>query len=122
MKREDLAVMLGAQGSACGTAREALLAGGAFVVWEGTTPAGRLAHIYRARLRRTERRGQPTQGLAATVGILEEAGQEPLRIGRIDTADGTWSYMLFLDAAATAVLACTGVASGARPTSGAHPA
>ncbi len=119
MTREDLAGMLGEQTSACGAARAALLGGGDFIVWDGTTPADRLAHVYRARLRRTVRRGQPTQSLAATVKTLEAAGQDPLRIGRIDTADGSWSFLLFLDAAATAVLACTGVALGARPTSGA---
>ncbi|WP_030660580.1 hypothetical protein [Streptomyces rimosus] len=118
MRREDLAAMLGGQTSACGAAREALLAGGAFIVWDGTVTAGRLAQVYRARLRRTLRRGRPTQGLAATVQILEDAEQRPLRIGRIDTADRSWSFTLFLDAAATAVVACTGVALGVRSSSG----
>ncbi|MEV8023023.1 hypothetical protein AB0O76_43395 [Streptomyces sp. NPDC086554] len=65
---------------------------------------------YRTRLRITQKRGQPTLALAATVDILSHAAEEPLCIGRIDAADTSWTFMLFLNAAATAVLACTGVA------------
>ncbi|MGW0534868.1 hypothetical protein [Streptomyces sp. NPDC003032] len=36
-------------------------------------------------------------------------GDALIRIGRIDTTDGTWTLMLFLDAAATTLLACAGV-------------
>jgi hypothetical protein len=110
--RDELAEMLGERTTACGPARDALTAGGAFVVWDGLVPAGRLAHIYRTRLRITQKRGQPTLALAATVDILSRAAEEPLRVGRIDAADTSWTFMLFLDATATAVLACTGVARG----------
>ncbi|MCX4704191.1 hypothetical protein [Streptomyces sp. NBC_01373] len=115
MTRDGLAVMLGEQTTACEPARDALIAGGTFMVWDGLVPADRVAHTYRARLRITQKRGQPTLGLGATVDLLFQAGQEPLRIGRIDAADMSWTFMLFLNATATAVLACTGVARSEPP-------
>lgn len=115
MTREDLAAMLGGQTTACGPARDALLSGGAFVIWDGLVPANQVMHTYRTRLRITQKRGQQTQALAATVNILDQAGDVLLRIGRIDAADASWTFMLFLNATTTAVMACTGVAR-ARPT------
>lgn len=108
MTRDDLAALLDEQTAACGPARDALLNGGTFIVWDGPVPAGRLAHIHRVRLRRTRKRGRPTLALAATVDILQQAGEELLRIGRIDTADRSRTFLLFLNAEATAVVACTG--------------
>jgi hypothetical protein len=110
MTREALAAMLNAQTAACPPARAALIADGAFVVWDGLVPGEQLARTYRTRLRITQRRGQPTLALAETVDLLCQAAKEPLRIGRIDAADTCWTFMLFLNATATAVLACTGVA------------
>ncbi|KOG54406.1 hypothetical protein ADK76_23330 [Streptomyces griseoflavus] len=115
MTRDELAGMLGEQTTACGPARDALIAGGTFIVWDGLVPADRLAHTYRTRLRITQKRGQPTLALAATVGLLSHAAQEPLRLGRIDAADTPWTFMLFLNATATAVLACTGAARSEPP-------
>ncbi|MFD7549675.1 hypothetical protein [Streptomyces sp. NPDC059816] len=110
MTRDDLAGMLGEQTTACGPAREALIAGGTFVVWDNPVPAAQLAGIYRARLRITQKRGQQTLALAAAVDILSQAAEEPVRVGRIDAADMSWTFMLFLNASATAVMACAGVA------------
>ncbi|MFD8062797.1 hypothetical protein ACFXA0_35025 [Streptomyces cyaneofuscatus] len=110
MTREDLAAMLGGQTTACGPARDALRSGGAFVIWDGLVPANQVTHTYRARLRITQKRGQQTQALAATVNILDQAGDALLRIGRIDAADTSWTFMLFLNATTTAVIACTAVA------------
>ena len=115
MTRDGLAGMLGEQTTACGPARDALIAGGTFIVWDGLVPANRLAHTYRTRLRVTQKRGQPTLALAATVDLLFQAAEEPLRIGHIDAADRSWTFMLFLNATATAVLACTGVARSEPP-------
>lgn len=111
MTRDDLATMLAEQTPACGPARDALLSGGAFVVWDGLVPANQLAHIYRIRLRHIKKRGQPILALAESVDILKHAGDELLRIGQSGTADRTWTFMLFLNATATALLACTAVAS-----------
>lgn len=111
MTRDDLASMLTDQTPACGPARDALLAGGTFVVCDGLVPADRLFHTYQTRLRLAQKRGLATLGLTETVGILEHAEDEALRIGLIKTADQAWTFMLFLNAAATTVLAC---ARGAR--------
>ncbi len=96
--RDELVEMLGDQTTACGPARDALVAGGDFVVWDGLVPADHLTHTYRRRLRTTQKRGQPTLALAATADILAHAAKEPLRIGRIDAADTSWTFMLFLNA------------------------
>ncbi|MFD0274147.1 hypothetical protein ACFVHB_09590 [Kitasatospora sp. NPDC127111] len=106
MTRDDLAEMLADQTPACGPARGALLSGGTFTVWDSLIPANRHVGVYRRRLRTTQRRGVATLGLTETVGILERAGDEPLRIGLIQTADQAWGFMLFFNAAATTVLAC----------------
>ncbi|WP_405683622.1 hypothetical protein OG204_00460 [Streptomyces sp. NBC_01387] len=115
MTRADLAAMLSAQTTACQPARAALLADGTFAVWDGLVPAEQLARTYRARLRRTQRRGQPTLGLDATVDLLFQAAQEPLRVGQIRPADKSWTFMIFLNADATEILACTGVARSDPP-------
>ncbi|MBD0692993.1 hypothetical protein [Streptomyces sp. CBMA123] len=106
MEREDLARMLTDQTPACAPAREALLAGGTFDVWDRPLPARHHFGVYARRLRNARRRGVPTLGVTEALRILERAGGEPLRPGRIVTADGAWAFVLFLDASATAVLAC----------------
>ncbi|MEU6548377.1 hypothetical protein [Streptomyces sp. NPDC046859] len=106
MTRDDLSEMLAEQTPACGPAREVLLSGGTFEVWDGLVPADRLFHTYRTRLRITQKRGVATLGLIETVEILEQAGDQAMRIGMVKTADRAWAFMLFLDAAATTVLAC----------------
>ncbi len=106
MTRDDLAEMLADQTPACGPAREALLSGGTFDVWDGLVPANQLFGTYRIRLRHTRRRGVATLGLAETVAILERSEDEALRIGVIKTADRAWTFMLFFDPAATTLLAC----------------
>ncbi|MBU6532169.1 hypothetical protein [Streptomyces mayonensis] len=111
MTGDDLTAMLAEQTPACGPARHALLTGGTFAVWAGLVSADQLFRTYRARLRLTQKRGQPTLALAETVEILKATEDELLRIGRIDTADRVWTFMLFLNATASMVLACTGVAT-----------
>ncbi|MFJ3933665.1 hypothetical protein [Streptomyces sp. NPDC090029] len=55
MDREEFARLLGDQTTACEPAREALLAGGDFAVWDGRVPSRQLAGIYAARLRRARK-------------------------------------------------------------------
>jgi hypothetical protein len=119
--REVLAAMLGGDTTTIALARTALAEGGDFVVWEGLVPGSRLAAIYGRRLRLTRRNGQETLALSSAVEILEHAGDALIRIGRIDTTDGTWTFMLFLDAAATTLLACTGVRRTEREKSRTSP-
>ncbi|MYS84083.1 hypothetical protein [Embleya scabrispora] len=118
MTRDDLLTMLTEQTAACALAREALLSESRFVVWDCLIPANRHAHTYRTRLRRMRQRKpeHAIPGLAETVDILERADDELLRLGQINTPDGAWTFMLFLNTAATAVLACAGIAAIPRET------
>ncbi|MFH8560028.1 hypothetical protein [Streptomyces sp. NPDC017988] len=43
-------------------------------------------------------RGQPTLALTTTVDRLQQAEEEPIRIGQIVAADSSWTFMLFLNA------------------------
>ncbi|MFE2495662.1 hypothetical protein ACFXKX_28775 [Streptomyces scopuliridis] len=109
MTREDLAAMLGGDTDAHALARTALAEGGHFDVWDGLVPATQLASVYGRRLRHTRRRAQETLALSSAVDILERAGDALIRIGQIGTTDRTWNFMLFFDATASTLLACTGV-------------
>ncbi|MBT2471834.1 hypothetical protein J7E97_29240 [Streptomyces sp. ISL-66] len=113
MTRDELSALLDKDTTACRPARTALLAGGRFAVSEGLVPARRLGYTYRSRLRRARLRGQQTLALDETVDILQRAADEPIRIGEITTEDRSWTFMLFLDATATTVLACGALASSA---------
>lgn len=106
MTRDDLAEMLADRTPACGPARDALFSGGTFDVADNLIPANWHLNTYARRLRTTQRGGVETVGLTETVGILRQAGDEPLRIGLIRTADHACVFVLFLNAAATTVLAC----------------
>lgn len=110
--REDLIGMLREQTEACGAARDALIAGGAFVVWDQLVAADRHAGVFGLRFRRAAVRGHTHESLAATVDILRQAGGELLRTGMIDAVDGFSWFTIFLNSAATDVVACFG---GRRP-------
>ncbi|MGW6688049.1 hypothetical protein [Streptomyces sp. NPDC054961] len=109
LTRGELAALLDEDSTACRAARAALLAGGHFTVGDGLVPAGRLGSTYGMRLRRIRLRGRRTLALEETVGVLQGAADEPVRTGEITAADRSWTFMLFLDATATTVLACGGV-------------
>ncbi|MFG2174420.1 hypothetical protein ACGFMO_24185 [Streptomyces niveus] len=113
MTRDDLIAMLREQTPACGPARDALIAGGDFVVWEGLVPANRHAGVFRGRMRHSLKRGHTIDGLADSVDILKRAGEEPLRTGSIDAVDKSSVFTIFLNSTATVVVACCG---GRRPT------
>jgi hypothetical protein len=55
-----------------------------------------------------------TIGLDETVGVLEATGDELFRVGSIRTADRVWTFMLFLNATATTVMACADAARTSR--------
>ncbi|MFB7849051.1 MULTISPECIES: hypothetical protein [unclassified Streptomyces] len=112
MTRDDLIAMLREQTPACGPARNALIAGADFVVWDGLVPANRHAGVFRTRMRRSLKRGRTVDGLADSVDILRRAGEEPLRTGSIDAVDRSFWFTIFLNSTATAVVACFG---GRRP-------
>lgn len=113
MTRDDLIAMLREQTPACGPARNALIAGADFVVWDGLVPANRHAGVFRSRMHHSLKRGHTIDGLADSVDILLRAGEEPLRTGSIDAVDRSSWFTIFLNSTATVVVACCG---GRRPT------
>ncbi|MBW8487633.1 hypothetical protein [Actinomadura parmotrematis] len=122
-ERGALIAVLRCANEACEPARAALRSGGDFVVWEGAGPAEDLARVYRSRRRRTRAQGLETLGLDHAVATLEGLGQDPVRLGRIRSSDGGWTFILFLSPDAAELLTCTGVrrrrvgAEGADPSS-----
>jgi hypothetical protein len=113
--RDDLAVLLQrGGGDARGAAREALLSGGAFTVWDGEVPASRLAGIYDGRRRRTEHKGIATIGLGEAIARLEGRVPGAVRLGKVVSASRDWVFVLFLSVDASEVIACTGVRQSAK--------
>ncbi|MEW2318344.1 hypothetical protein [Streptomyces bauhiniae] len=109
MNPTQLAALLESHGTeTAARARAALLDGGTGVVWDGAAAPEQLARIYRRRLRRTRRTGQETAGLEDAVDRLA-AHRLPVRLGQVTSADGAWTYLLFLSQDARTLLACTGV-------------
>ncbi|MCX5265305.1 hypothetical protein [Streptomyces sp. NBC_00199] len=108
MEREQLEQLLGGDDDTSSAALAAVRAGASYVVWEGTMSPKSLATVYGRRLRHTLRRGIETSGLARAVQRLDLYSR-PVRLGQIRTADGSWIFMLFLDADGSTLVACTGV-------------
>lgn len=104
--------MLREQTPACRPARDALVAGGAFDVSDGLVPASRHAGVFAIRIRTAARRGHTVGGLAASVDILRQAGEELVRTGLVYSVDRSSVFTIFLNSSATEVLACAG---GLRP-------
>ncbi|MGW1982744.1 hypothetical protein ACWCPJ_09830 [Streptomyces collinus] len=108
VERERLERLLVGSDEASVAALVALRCGGSYVVWHGTTSAGALALLYGRRLRLTRRRGIETANLERTVESLGRH-QRPVRLGQIRTADGSWTFMLFLTDDGSRLITCTGV-------------
>ncbi|AKN71113.1 hypothetical protein QR97_15975 [Streptomyces sp. PBH53] len=108
MERKLLERLLLGDDEASPAALSALRCGGTYVVWDGTTSSDSLAYIYGRRLRHTRRRGIETTNLERTVELLARH-QQPVRLGQIRPADGSWVFMLFLTADGNSLIACTGV-------------
>ncbi|MGW2772915.1 hypothetical protein ACWC4C_10305 [Streptomyces olivaceoviridis] len=108
MERELLERLLVGSDEATLAALAALRDGGSHVVWDGVTSAESLAHTYGRRLRHTRRQGIETTNLERTVQLLGRH-QQPVRLGQIRAADGSWVFMLFLNKDCSSLIACTGV-------------
>ncbi|AJP02928.1 hypothetical protein TU94_17040 [Streptomyces cyaneogriseus subsp. noncyanogenus] len=108
MERELLERLLVGDDEASVAALAALRCGGSYVVWDGTTAAELLAHVYARRLRHTRRRGIETTNLAHAVSLLGQH-QLPIRLGQIRAVDGSWTFMLFLTEDGSRMVTCTGV-------------
>ncbi|MGW5327406.1 hypothetical protein [Streptomyces sp. NPDC004014] len=108
VERERLERLLVGSDEASVAALAALRYGGSYVVWDGATSAESLALVYGRRLRHTRRRGIETANLERAVELLGRH-QHPVRLGQIRTADGSWTFMLFLTDDGSRLITCTGV-------------
>ncbi|WP_367221205.1 hypothetical protein [Streptomyces sp. 16-176A] len=108
VERDLLERLLVGDDEASVAALAALRCGGSHVVWPGTTPTESLALIYGRRLRHTRRRGIETTNLEHAVESLRRH-QQPVRLGKIRAADGSWTFLLFLTEDGTRLITCTGV-------------
>ncbi|ASQ94340.1 hypothetical protein CGL27_15830 [Streptomyces sp. 11-1-2] len=108
MERSLLIQLLAGEDEATAGARAALVHGGGYVVWAEAMCARPLTHVYDRRLRRTRGTGQETVGLERTVQLLGEHDQ-PVRLGQVNSPDGSWVFMLFLTEDGRRLVACTGV-------------
>ncbi|MEU8688521.1 hypothetical protein [Streptomyces sp. NPDC048665] len=108
MDRELLERLMVGNDEASVAALAVLRCGGSHVVWDGTMASEPLALIYGRRLRHTHRRGIETKNLACAVELLGQH-QQPVRLGQIRAADGSWTFMLFLTEDGGRLIACTGV-------------
>ncbi|MGW1773490.1 hypothetical protein [Streptomyces sp. NPDC002104] len=98
MNREALAAALErhATDAAHGSAL-ALRAGAAFKVWEKLNPARQYLDIYAWRAECMAQDGVSTcKDFAQGLPDLQRAGEDPVALGRVDTAEGT--HLVFLAA------------------------
>ena len=100
--------LLAGYDEASAAALAALQGGATCVVWDGTVPAERHAGVYARRLRRVRLQGIEPLGPERAVQLLREHGR-PVRGGLIDSADRTWTFLLFLTEDGSALVACAGV-------------
>ncbi|GAB3666569.1 hypothetical protein [Streptomyces sparsus] len=107
MNRSRLARLLTDGADTTCRALTALRHGGDYVVWDGTSPATALAGLYERRHRHALRKGIETLGLERAVRLLELHGPFQARLGRIDSPDRAWSFMVFLAEDSRSLIACT---------------
>ena len=69
--------------------------------------AGQHAGVFKRRLQRMRMRGLEPLGLERAVRLVREHGR-PVRTGLIDSADRTWTTLLFLTEDGSAPVACAG--------------
>jgi hypothetical protein len=112
LDRAQLAELLGDHTEAQKQAREALLDGGEFHVWDDTVSCAELTKVYTRRLQHTEKRGIDTLDLPEAVETARRLGDAEVRLARIIDPAEAWIFMLFLHATDGEILACTGVRQG----------
>ncbi|MFF3448294.1 hypothetical protein ACFYXJ_14310 [Streptomyces sp. NPDC002667] len=107
MERQVLESLLAGDDEASVTALATLRSGATYWVTGRAQPAGRHAGVFKGRLRRMRMHGLEPLGLERAVQLVREHGQ-PVRTGFIDSADRTWTTLLFLTEDCNALVACAG--------------
>jgi hypothetical protein len=111
MERDQLVELLNGPGGAGIACRQALLDGATFLVWKGCAAADRMVPAYERRQRHAVAEGVATLGLPEALVALRAMGTEQLRLGQVTLLDNTYSFMLFLAADLSVVVACLGIES-----------
>jgi len=109
MDRQQLAHLLERDGEPLAACRQAVSAGARFWVDERSRPASTLVPIYNRRDRLTKRQGILTVGFTSAVDQLRALEDGLARIGAVDQDEPPYHFQLFLNEAATAIVACIGV-------------
>ncbi|MEU1179287.1 hypothetical protein ABZ464_16845 [Streptomyces sp. NPDC005820] len=107
MERHVLESQLAGDDEASVKALATLRSGATYWVADRAQPAGRHAGVFKRRLQRMRMHGLEPLGLERAVQLIREHGR-PVRTGLIDSADRTWTTLLFLTEDGSALVACAG--------------
>jgi hypothetical protein len=107
MERHVLESLLAGDDEASVAALAILRSGAAYWVGDRAQPASRHAGVFERRLQRMRMHGLEPLGLERAVQLVREHGR-PVRTGLIDSADRTWTTLLFLTEDGSALVACAG--------------
>ncbi|MFJ7962495.1 hypothetical protein [Streptomyces sp. NPDC096324] len=109
MERHVLESLLAGDDEASVIALATLRSGATYWVADAdrAQPAGVHAGVFKGRLQRMRMHGLEPLGLERAVQLVSEHGR-PVRTGLIDSADRTWTTLLFLTEDGSALVACAG--------------
>ncbi|MGW2015601.1 hypothetical protein [Streptomyces sp. NPDC001927] len=105
MERHLLEKLLAGDEEASVIALAILRSGGTYWVGDRAQPARQHAGVFNRRLQRMRMHGLEPLGLERAVQLLREHGR-PVHVGLIDSADRTWTSLLFLTEDGSALVAC----------------
>ncbi|CCK28689.1 hypothetical protein BN159_4310 [Streptomyces davaonensis JCM 4913] len=107
MERHVLESRLAGDDEASVAALATLRSGATYWVGDRAQPVGRHAGVFTRRLQRLRMLGIEPLGLERAVQLIREQGR-PVRTGMINSADRTWTTLLFLTEDGSALVACAG--------------
>ncbi|MGW0168827.1 hypothetical protein ACWDWT_27190 [Streptomyces sp. NPDC003343] len=107
MERHVLESLLTGDDEASVIALAALRSGATYWVTDRAQPAGQHAGVFKGRLQRMRKHGLEPLGLERAIQLVSEHDR-PVRTGMIDSADRTWTTLLFLTEDGSALVACAG--------------
>jgi hypothetical protein len=107
MERHVLESLFTGDDEASVRALATLRSGATHWVGDRAQPAGQHAGVFKHRLQRMRMHGLEPLGLERAVQLIREHGL-PVRTGFVDSADRTWTTLLFLTEDGSALVACAG--------------
>ncbi|MEV5882780.1 hypothetical protein AB0L74_08680 [Streptomyces sp. NPDC052020] len=115
MERHVLEKLVPGGDEASALALAALRSGATYSVGDRAHPAERHAGVFARRLKRMRKHGLEPLGLERAVRLIREHGR-PVRVALVDSADRSWTFLLFLTEDGSAPVACAGWQRVARET------